>query len=173
MKAKLKPIFDADAFLRSAGTGKTVTTYRAPDVIFSQGDTADSVLYIQTGAVKLAVLSSNGKEAVVGMLGPGDFFGEQALAGHPRRLTTAISVAATTALVIPKQRMIRLLHENHAFSDRFIAHMLARNIRIEEDLIDQNGLRLPQLTDNLVVVPVKVLAVVVLVFFSPPPSGPE
>jgi CRP/FNR family cyclic AMP-dependent transcriptional regulator len=137
MNAKLKPIFDADAFLRSAGTGKTVTTYRAPDVIFSQGDTADSVLYIQTGAVKLAVLSSNGKEAVVGMLGPGDFFGEQALAGHPRRLTTAISVAATTAVVIPKQRMIRLLHENHAFSDRFIAHMLARNIRIEEDLIDQ------------------------------------
>jgi CRP/FNR family cyclic AMP-dependent transcriptional regulator len=137
MNAKLKPIFDADAFLRSAGTGKTVTTYRAPDVIFSQGDTADSVLYIQTGAVKLAVLSSNGKEAVVGMLGPGDFFGEQALAGHPRRLTTAISVAATTAVVIPKQRMIRLLHENHAFSDRFIAYMLARNIRIEEDLIDQ------------------------------------
>jgi CRP/FNR family cyclic AMP-dependent transcriptional regulator len=97
----------------------------------------DSVLYIQKGAVKLAVLSSNGKEAVVGMLGPGDFFGEQALAGHPLRLTTAISLAVTTALVIPKQRMIRLLHEDHAFSDRFIAHVLARNIRIEEDLVDQ------------------------------------
>jgi CRP/FNR family cyclic AMP-dependent transcriptional regulator len=137
MKAKPTPPIDADAFLRSAGSGKTVTSYPASNVIFSQGDAADSVLYIQKGAVKLAVLSPNGKEAVVGMLGPGDFFGEQALAGLPLRLTTAITVAATTALVIPKQRMIRLLHENHAFSDRFIAHMLARNIRIEEDLVDQ------------------------------------
>jgi CRP/FNR family cyclic AMP-dependent transcriptional regulator len=137
LKTKQKPAFDADAFLRFAGTGKTLKTYQPTDVIFSQGDAADSVLYIQKGAVKLAVLSPSGKEAVVAMLGPGDFLGEQALAGHSLRLTAAISLSATTALVVPKQQMIRLLHENHAFSDRFIAHMLARNIRIEEDLVDQ------------------------------------
>ena len=137
MKAKQTPAFDVDAFLRSAGTGKTVATYRAADVIFSQGDPSDSVLYIQEGAVKLSVLSHRGKEAVVGLLGPGDFFGERALTGHPVRLEAATAVAATTVLVIPKQQMVRLLHDQHALSDRFIAHMLARNIRIEEDLVDQ------------------------------------
>jgi CRP/FNR family transcriptional regulator, cyclic AMP receptor protein len=137
MKAKHKPAFDADAFLRSAGSGKTVATYPPAHVIFSQGDPADSVLYIQEGAVKLAVLSPGGKEAVVAMLGPGDFFGEQGLAGHPIRLTAAIAVTATIVLIIPTPQMIRLLHEQHVFSDRFISHMLARNIRIEEDLVDQ------------------------------------
>ncbi len=137
MKAKQRVAFDADAFLRSAGAEKTVTTYRPTEVIFSQGDVADSVLYIQKGAVKLAVLSPSGKEAIVAMLGPGDFFGEQTLAGHPLRLTAAFTLTATTVLIVPKQQMIRLLHENHAFSDRFIAHMLARNIRVEEDLVDQ------------------------------------
>ena len=137
MKAKQTPAFDVDAFLRSAGTGKTIATYRAADVIFSQGDPSDSVLYIQEGAVKLSVLSHRGKEAVVGLLGPGDFFGERALTGHPVRLEAATAVAATTVLVIPKQQMVRLLHDQHALSDRFIAHMLARNIRIEEDLVDQ------------------------------------
>ena len=134
MKGKQRARFDADAFLRSAGAGNTVTTYRPTEVIFSQGDVADSVLYIQKGAVKLAVLSPSGKEAVVAMLGPGDFFGEQALAGLPLRLTAAFTLTATTVLIVPKQQMIRLLHENHGLSDRFIAHMLARNIRIEEDL---------------------------------------
>jgi CRP-like cAMP-binding protein len=137
VKAKQKAAFDADVFLRSAGAGKTVTTYRPTEVIFSQGDVADSVLYIQKGAVKLAVLSPSGKEAVVAMLGAGDFFGEQSLAGHPLRLTAAFTLTATTVLIVPKPQMIRLLHENHAFSDRFNAHMLARNIRIEEDLVDQ------------------------------------
>ena len=137
MKAKQPPAFDVDAFLRSAGTGKTVAIYRPADVIFSQGDASDSVLYIQEGAVKLSVLSHRGKEAVVGLLGPGDFFGERALTGHPVRLEAATAVAATTVLVIPKQQMVRLLHDQHALSDRFIAHMLARNIRIEEDLVDQ------------------------------------
>jgi CRP/FNR family cyclic AMP-dependent transcriptional regulator len=137
MKAKQTPAFDVDAFLRSAGTGKTVAIYRPADVIFSQGDASDSVLYIQEGAVKLSVLSHRGKEAVVGLLGPGDFFGERALTGHPVRLEAATAVAATTVLVIPKQQMVRLLHDQHALSDRFIAHMLARNIRIEEDLVDQ------------------------------------
>jgi CRP-like cAMP-binding protein len=137
MKAKQTPAFDVDAFLRSAGTGKTIAIYRPADVIFSQGDASDSVLYIQEGAVKLSVLSHRGKEAVVGLLGPGDFFGERALTGHPVRLEAATAVAATTVLVIPKQQMVRLLHDQHALSDRFIAHMLARNIRIEEDLVDQ------------------------------------
>ncbi len=137
MKAKQTPAFDVDAFLRSAGTGKTIAIYQPADVIFSQGDASDSVLYIQEGAVKLSVLSHRGKEAIVGLLGPGDFFGERALTGHPVRLEAATAVAATTVLVIPKQQMVRLLHDQHALSDRFIAHMLARNIRIEEDLVDQ------------------------------------
>jgi CRP/FNR family cyclic AMP-dependent transcriptional regulator len=104
------------------------------DVIFSQGDRSDSVLYIQEGAVKLSVLSRGGKEAVVAMLGAGDFFGERALAGHPVRLEAA---TAMTVRIIPKRQMTRLLHEQHALSDRFITYMLARNIRIEGNLVDQ------------------------------------
>ena len=137
MKGKQKPRFDAEAFLRSAGAGKTIATYQPADVIFSQGDASDTVMYIQEGAVKLSVLSRGGKEAVVAMLGPGDFFGERALAGHPIRLEAATAVTATTVLIIPKRQMIRLLHDQHALSDRFISYMLARNLRIEEDLIDQ------------------------------------
>jgi len=132
-----KSAFDAEAFLRSAGAGKTIVTYQPTDIIFSQGDACDSVMYIQEGAVKLSVLSHGGKEAVVGMLGPGDFFGERALAGHPVRLEAATAMTATTVLIVPKQQMIRLLHDQHALSDRFITYMLARNIRIEEDLVDQ------------------------------------
>jgi CRP/FNR family cyclic AMP-dependent transcriptional regulator len=94
-------------------------------------------MYIQEGAVKLSVLSRGGKEAVVAMLGPGDFFGERGLAGHPIRLEAATAMTATTVLIIPKRQMIRLLHDQHALSDRFISYMLARNLRIEEDLIDQ------------------------------------
>src|SRR4029453_1250896 len=101
MKAKQESAFDADAFLRAAGAGQTVATYQPTNVIFSQGDAADSVLYIQEGAVKLAVLSRGGKEAVVAMLWPGDFFGEQGLAGLPLRLATPIPMTATTARCIP------------------------------------------------------------------------
>jgi len=137
MKGKRKPVFDAEAFLHSAGVGKTIVTYKPTQVIFSQGDASDSVMYIQEGAVKLSVLSHGGKEAVVAMLGPGDFFGERALAGHPVRLEAATAMTATTVLIVPKQQMIRLLHDQHALSDRFITYMLARNIRIEEDLVDQ------------------------------------
>jgi CRP/FNR family cyclic AMP-dependent transcriptional regulator len=137
MKSKPKASFDADAFLRSVGVGKTILSYQPTDVIFSQGDASDSVLYIQEGAVKLSVQSHGGKEAVVAMLGPGDFFGERALAGHPVRLEAATAMSATTVLSIPKRLMIRLLHDQHALSDRFITFMLARNIRIEEDLVDQ------------------------------------
>jgi CRP/FNR family cyclic AMP-dependent transcriptional regulator len=137
MKVKQTHAFDADAFLRSAGVGKTIVTYQPSDVIFSQGEASDSILYIQEGTVKLSVQSHAGKEAVVAMLGPGDFFGERALAGHPVRLEAATAMTATTVLIVPKQQMIRLLHDQHALSDRFIAYMLARNSRIEADLVDQ------------------------------------
>jgi len=100
MKGKQKPAFNADAFLRSARAGKTVVTYQPTDVIFSQGSASDSVLYIQKGAVKLPVQSHGGKEAVVAMLGPGDFLGEEALAGHPVRLAAAAAMTATTVLVV-------------------------------------------------------------------------
>jgi CRP/FNR family cyclic AMP-dependent transcriptional regulator len=137
MKLKRRSAFDATAFLRSAGAGKTIVTYRRADVIFSQGDSSDSVMYIREGAVKLSVVSHAGKEAVVGLLGGGDFFGERALTGHPVRLEAATAMTQTSVLIVPKDQMIRLLHEQHELSDRFIAHMLARNIRIEEDLVDQ------------------------------------
>ena len=137
MKSKQKPAFDADAFLRSTGAGKTVVIYQPTQVLFSQGSASDSVLYIQKGAVKLSVQSHGGKEAVVAMLGPGDFLGEEALAGHPVRLAAATAMTATTVLIVPKQQMIHLLHDQHALSDRFITYMLARNIRIEADLVDQ------------------------------------
>jgi CRP-like cAMP-binding protein len=105
--------------------------------IFAQGAQANSVFYVQEGGVKLSVLSSAGKEAVVAMLGPGDFFGEGCLAGQPLRMGTANAVMRTALLRIPKRDMIRMLHEHPEFSDRFLAHMLTRNIRIEEDLVDQ------------------------------------
>src|SRR6185503_10554283 len=126
MKVKQRRSFDLEAFLRSTGAGKKVTTYHPTEVIFSQGDSADSVMYIQEGTVKLSVLSHAGKEAVVAMLGPGDFFGERALAGHPVRLEAATAITATKVLMVPKQQMIRLLHEQPALSDRFITPMLAR-----------------------------------------------
>jgi CRP-like cAMP-binding protein len=111
--------------------------FQAKDTIFSQGDIGKDVMYIQKGAVKLSVVSKIGKEAVVAMLNPGDFVGEGALAGQPVRIATATAATPVTMLVIGLKEMIRVLHEEHAFSDRFIAYMVGRNIRIEEDLIDQ------------------------------------
>jgi CRP/FNR family transcriptional regulator, cyclic AMP receptor protein len=134
---KRMPPFNARAFLESAGLGKLVVTYARGDVIFAQGDPCDSVVYIRSGSVQLSVLSQAGKEAIVGTLDRGDFLGEGALAGHPIRLVTAKAVSESTLLVVPKRQMIRLLHTHHAFSDRFIAHMLVRNTRLEADLIDQ------------------------------------
>jgi CRP-like cAMP-binding protein len=136
MAPKRQP-FDARAFLESAGLGKRVVTYARKDVIFSQGDACDSVMFVRSGGVQLSVLSHTGKEAIVGTLGPGDFLGEGALSGHPVRLDTATATMATTVLVVPKRQMIRLLHKEGAFSDRFIAHMLVRNARLEADLVDQ------------------------------------
>jgi CRP-like cAMP-binding protein len=131
------PAFDAQAFLDSAGVAKTVTQYGRGEDVFTQGDPAEHVMYIQTGGVKLSVLSKTGREAVVAMLGPGDFFGEGCLAGQRFRMGTATAVAASAVLLIARTSMVRLLHNQHAMSDRFITHMLSRNIRIEEDLVDQ------------------------------------
>jgi CRP-like cAMP-binding protein len=131
------PVFEAQAFLDSADITRKIAEFRPAAVIFAQGDPCDSVIYIQKGAVRLSVLSHSGKEAIVAMLGPGDFLGEGALAGQPVRLGTATAVATSTVLVLPKQQMTRLLHEEPGFSDRFIQYMLSRNLRIEEDLVDQ------------------------------------
>ncbi len=129
--------FDIEAFLTSRGTAGTVVTYRAGERIYSQGDPCDAILYVLGGSVKMAVLSRGGKEAVVGVIGAGDFFGEGALAGQPRRLATAIAMGESRIRVVPKRQMVRLLHQQRALSDRFITHMLARNNRLEEDLVDQ------------------------------------
>jgi len=130
-------VFDLKAFLDSAGLGRKVAKFRAKDTLFAQGDPAMNVLYIQEGGVKLSVVNETGREAVVAVLGPGDFFGEGCLAGQSICMATATAIAPTTLLVIEKSEMIRVLHGEHAFSDRFITYMLARNIRVEADLIDQ------------------------------------
>ena len=131
------PVFNAQAFLDSAGIAKTIAEYGREETIFTQGDVCKHVMYIQTGGVKLSVRSENGREAVVAMLGPGDFFGEGCLAGQPIRIGSATAITPSVILLIDKAKMVRLLHKQHAMSDRFISHMLSRNIRIEEDLIDQ------------------------------------
>jgi CRP-like cAMP-binding protein len=137
-KAKSRGLaFDVKLFLDSAGLGRKVAEFRGKETVFAQGDPAENVMYIQEGGVKLSVVNESGKEAVVAILGPGDFFGEGCLAGQPICIATATTIAATTVLVIEKNEMIRALHEEHTFSDRFIAYMLARNVRVEEDLIDQ------------------------------------
>jgi CRP/FNR family transcriptional regulator, cyclic AMP receptor protein len=137
MESTHKGTFNAQAFLGSAGIARKIVEYRPAEVIFTQGDPCDSVLYIQRGGVKLSVNSKTGREAVVAMLGPGDFFGEGCLAGQPVRMGSATAITGSTILLVDKDRMVRLLHKQHALSDRFIAHMLSRNIRIEEDLVDQ------------------------------------
>lgn len=129
--------FDAKAFLESTGIERTTVDYERGAAIFNQGDSAEHVLYIQSGGVKLSVVSKAGREAVVAMLGPGDFLGEACMAGQLLRLGSATATARCTILKVGKAQMQRVLHEQHAMSDRFIAHMLARNIRVEEDLIDQ------------------------------------
>ena len=137
MESKHKGAFNVEAFLDSAGVARRIVEYWRSETIFTQGDPCDSVLYIQKGGVKLSVLSKTGREAVVAMLGPGDFFGEGCLAGQPVRMGSATALTSSTILQVDKDQMVRLLHKQHSLSDRFIAHMLARNIRIEEDLVDQ------------------------------------
>ena len=137
LKPKKLRTFNAHAFLESAGVARNIVDYRRSQKLYSQGDIASTVMYIQKGGVKLSVVSETGKEAVVALLGPGDFFGEGCLAGVPFRMGTATAITPTTVLVIEKKEMIRVLHEEHKLSDRFIAYLLTRNIRVEEDLVDQ------------------------------------
>jgi CRP/FNR family transcriptional regulator, cyclic AMP receptor protein len=129
--------FDLTTFLKLSGVSPRPVRFPVNTVVFEQGTPANSVFYIEGGGVKLSVLSSTGKEAIVAILGPGDFLGEGCLAGQPLRMGTATAVTPATLLRIQKGDMVRMLHDRPEFSDRFIAHMLARNIRIEEDLIDQ------------------------------------
>jgi CRP-like cAMP-binding protein len=131
------PLFDLREFLDSAGIRRKITKYARSAVIFSQGNPAEEVFYIQQGSVKISVLSRTGKEAVVAILGAKDFFGEGCLAGQPRRMSTASAMSATTLLVVDKPKMQELLHKEPTLADRFLTHMLARNIKIEEDLVDQ------------------------------------
>ena len=137
MRQTKTPVFDAQAFLDSAGLSRKVVEYRRNATIFTQGDSSKHVMYIRFGGVKLSVINEVGKEAVVAMLGPGDFFGEGCLAGQKVRMGTATAITPTTVLAIDRDEMVRVLHGEHQFSDRFINYMLARNIRVEADLIDQ------------------------------------
>lgn len=129
--------FDVEAFLGSSGVARRIVRFARTATIYAQGDRATSVWYVQSGRVKLSVLSSSGKEAIVAILGRGDFFGEGSLAGQPRRMGTATALEPTVAMRIGKRSMTETLHREPAFAERFLAHMLTRNIRIEEDLVDQ------------------------------------
>jgi CRP/FNR family cyclic AMP-dependent transcriptional regulator len=129
--------FDAKSFLTMASTGRSVSTYRKKQILFAQGDPADAVFYIDRGQIKLAVVSERGKSAVVAMLGRGDFFGEGCLAGQLVRMASASAMTEASVVRIEKQAMMELLHEKSIFSERFMAHLLARNVRFEEDLVDQ------------------------------------
>jgi CRP/FNR family transcriptional regulator, cyclic AMP receptor protein len=132
-----KQAFDAQTVLDLASGVRKIVKYGSKEIVFAQGDPATSVVYIQEGIVKLAIVNQAGKEAVVAILGPGDFLGEQCLAGQPQRVETASTITLSTILVIEKPEMIRLLHAERALRDRFIKHVLSRNIRIEEALVDQ------------------------------------
>ncbi|HTM04559.1 MAG TPA: Crp/Fnr family transcriptional regulator [Vicinamibacterales bacterium] len=135
-QATQPPAFDAVAFLESAGAARRVVTYPRGKTVFAQGQPSDAVMYIQKGSIKMSVLSRAGKEAVVAMLGPGDFFGEGALTGQSIRIGTATATAPTTVVIIDKDAMLRLLRDEPTFSERFISYMLVRNLRIEADLVD-------------------------------------
>jgi CRP-like cAMP-binding protein len=134
---EFEPAVDEHAHAGASGIAGTIAKYGRGEAIFVQGDPCEHVMYIRSGGVKLSVTSKTGREAVVAMLGPGDLFGEGCLAGQPFRMGSATAITPSAILRVAKQKMMRLLHKQHAISDRFIAHMLARNIRLEEDLIDQ------------------------------------
>jgi CRP/FNR family cyclic AMP-dependent transcriptional regulator len=129
--------FDAQDFLDTAGVARKISEYRRNESIYLQGDVAETVMYVQKGGVKLSVVNGSGKEAVVAMFGPTDFFGEGCMAGQTLRMGTTTAVTPTTLLVIQKDELLRVLHAEHKLSDHFISYMLAHNIRVEEDLIDQ------------------------------------
>jgi len=131
------PPFNTEAFLSSAGLARTIMDFEKKETLFSQGDPCKTIMYILNGDVKISVVSKTGKEAVVGMLGQGDFIGEGGLAGQSMRMGTATAVTSVTAMIINNSEMSRVLHAETTFSDHFITYMLRRNVRIEEDLIDQ------------------------------------
>ena len=137
MKVKSKPAFDAKAFVAAAGHGRTNRDYRKSEPIFSQGDRADAVFFVTRGKVKLTVLSRQGRQAVIALLGPGDFFGEGCLAGQPLRMATATAMTESSIARVAKPTMIRMLQQDAVFSEVFTTHLLSRNIRMEEDLVDQ------------------------------------
>lgn len=130
--------FDPAEFLAKAGLGKSLLELKKKQVLFSQGDAADSIFFVQQGRLKLTVVSKSGKEATIALLGPGDFIGEDSVAvAHSKRLATAVSITECTLLRIQREEMLRVLHREHALSDVFCSFLLARNARIQEDLIDQ------------------------------------
>jgi CRP/FNR family transcriptional regulator, cyclic AMP receptor protein len=129
--------FDPQAFLDTAGVARKIAEFRRGESIYSQGEAAESVMYVQKGGVKFSVVNGSGKEAVVAMFGPSDFFGEGCMAGQSIRMGTATAITPTTLLVIEKDELLRVLHTEHELSDHFISYMLAHNIRVEEDLMDQ------------------------------------
>jgi CRP/FNR family cyclic AMP-dependent transcriptional regulator len=129
--------FNPQLFLDTGGIARKVVEYRRGESIYSQGEAADTVMYVQKGGVKFSVVNGSGKEAVVAMFGPNDFFGEGCMAGQTIRMGTATAITPTTVLVIDKEELVRVLHAEHGLSDHFIKYMLAHNIRVEEDLVDQ------------------------------------
>jgi len=132
-----KDLFDPQAFLAKVGSGKTISIYRKDQIIFSQGEVADTIFYIQKGGVKVVVLSDQGKEAVVGILEPGQFFGEGCMNGHSQRIATAAATEESLITAITKSAMVATLHDEPKFSELFVAYLLTRNSRVEDDLIDQ------------------------------------
>jgi CRP/FNR family transcriptional regulator, cyclic AMP receptor protein len=136
-KSRGKPPFDPKVFLDTENLGRTISKHRKDQMVFSQGSPADAVFYIQKGKVKITVVSEQGKEAVVAILGPDEFCGEGCLTGQPRRMATAVAMTECEIMRLEKAAMIRVLHEEPAFSEMFVAHLLARTIRVEEDLVDQ------------------------------------
>jgi CRP/FNR family cyclic AMP-dependent transcriptional regulator len=135
--AKKNRDFDPNAFLATIGEGRKIVSFPKRRTIFTQGDAAEAVFYLQEGKVRLTVVSSNGKEATIGILGGGDFFGEGCLAGQPLRMGSVVAMTDCTVLRIEKTAMMKALHREHALSDLFVAYLLTRNIRYEEDLVDQ------------------------------------
>ena len=137
MKRKVKPPFDPKVFLSKVNGGRAISEYRRDKVVFRQGDPSDAVFYVQSGKVKTTVVSEEGKEAVVALLGIGDFFGEGCLTGQPQRLATVSALTECVIVRISKTDITRVIHEEPAFAELFISHLLARNSRVEEDLVDQ------------------------------------
>jgi len=137
MATKRKTVFDPRAFLSKAGDGRTVSQYAKNQKVFSQGDAADAVFYIQKGKTKLTVVSAQGKEAVVAILGQGEFCGEGCLAGQPKRLATAKTIVECEIMRVSKSAFVRALHDQPAFSELFVSYLLTRTIRVEADLVDQ------------------------------------